>query len=345
MFEYAAFAAAAGAAAAVRHLRRRFDAVQVHTVPDGLVFAALVPKLLGSKVVLDLHELMPELYASKRGVSLASPVPRLLALQERLAVRFADHCIAVSHPCLDRFAARGLPLGKFTVVMNSADPALFAREPDSPEGTGSSRAVPAAPGFIRAGAPDGPPHRLVSHGTLVKRYGYSTLIRAVDELPAARLEIIGEGDHRASLERLARDLGVAERVSFAGFVPLRDVTQRIRGATLGIVPNESDVFTDLVVPTKLLEYVALRIPAVVSRTPAIEAYFDDESVAFFRPGDAADLAATIGRLLDQPEERRRMAARAAERYAATMAWPLQRRRYLELYQGLLKDRHANPYSS
>jgi glycosyltransferase involved in cell wall biosynthesis len=179
--------------------------------------------------------------------------------------------------------------------------------------------------------------RLVCHGTLVQRYGYDTLIEALPLIPDAELAIIGDGDQRESLERLAAELGVGDRVEFIGFVPLNQIAGRLAEADLGVVPNRSDVFTDLVVPTKLMEYVALGIPAVVSRTPAVEAYFDSRSVAFFEPGDPEHLARTVRECKADPEHCRQMALNARERYAVTMSWPIMKRRYLDLVRQLVGD--------
>ncbi len=313
--EYALFFTAAAAIATARHVRERYELVQVHTMPDGLVFAALIPKLLGAKVILDLHELMPELFASKYGLPIDHPLPRLLTVQERLAVRFADSCLVVSQPCLDRFLQRGLPASKLNVIMNSAEPALFGWQHERKAASGASPT-------------------LVSHGTLVRRYGYDTLVRAMTELPRVDLEIIGDGEDRQRLQELAAGLGVDDRIAFMGRLPLAEIARRIVGAEAGIVPNRSDEFTDLVLPTKLLEYVALGVPAVVSRTPAVEAYFDERSVAFFEPGDPADLAKTIRATLENPIGSRDMSARALERYESGLHWPAQERKYLDLVKRL-----------
>src|SRR5687767_9622407 len=66
--QYGAFIAMAFAVLAARSLTRRYDVVYVHNMPDVLVLSALVPKLLGAKVILDLHDPMPELMMSIFGL-------------------------------------------------------------------------------------------------------------------------------------------------------------------------------------------------------------------------------------------------------------------------------------
>jgi len=313
--EYGAFFAGAAVLATLRHVRRPVDVVQVNTMPDALVFAAIGPKLLGARVMLDLHEVMPELCRSKFGVGPRHPMVRLLAAVERWAVRFADRCLAVSEPCLARHVSRGSPEAKFAVVMNAADPALFPPRQGPPP--------------AREGAP-----LVVSHGTLVARYGFDLVVRAVARLPGARLEILGEGDERPTLEALARELGVADRVTFAGRVPLTEVAARIGRADVGVVAHRADAFTALVVPTKLLEYVAVGVPAVVARAPAVEAYFDEDMIEMFAPGDVDDLARAIAGLFADEGRRRRLAAAASERFGGRYGWPVMAAAYVAQMEAL-----------
>ena len=127
------------------HRRNRYDVVQVHTMPDYLVAAATFPKLMGAKVLLDVHDLVPELYAAKFGVDEKSPTIRFMAFVERLCVRFADHALAVHKPHLDALVRHGNPEEKFTIVMNVPDPRFFARRsaapaPSDPVADGSDKA-------------------------------------------------------------------------------------------------------------------------------------------------------------------------------------------------------------
>jgi glycosyltransferase involved in cell wall biosynthesis len=75
----------------------------------------------------------------------------------------------------------------------------------------------------------------------------------------------------------------------------------IRQADAGIVANRNDVFTDGLLPTKMMEYVALGIPVIAARTSTISAYFDDEMVQFFEPGDVSSLAQSIIALSNEPQ--------------------------------------------
>ena len=79
-----------------RQLRFRYDVVHIHSVPDFLVFTAWLPKLMGAKLILDIHDLLPELYASKFGVNQNSLIFTFLLAVERISVAFADHIITAN---------------------------------------------------------------------------------------------------------------------------------------------------------------------------------------------------------------------------------------------------------
>lgn len=72
LYEYGVFLVLAGLLVSLRHLRSRYDLVQVHSMPDGLVLAALLPRLMGTPVILDLHECVPEFFATKFGWACAT---------------------------------------------------------------------------------------------------------------------------------------------------------------------------------------------------------------------------------------------------------------------------------
>jgi glycosyltransferase involved in cell wall biosynthesis len=119
--EYMAFFIFASFRLLYLHWNTRYDIVQIHNLPDFLVFAAAFPKLLGARLILDIHDLMPEFFASKTGRSMDSLTVRLLIWQEQLSCRFADHVITVSEHWRKRLISRGVPEHKCSVVMNVAD--------------------------------------------------------------------------------------------------------------------------------------------------------------------------------------------------------------------------------
>ena len=319
LLDYGAFFLAAFLWLARRQPRERFQVVQVNTLPDALVWAAWPARLGGAALVLDLHEVMPELYASRFSLAMNHPLPRLLGRLETAAIRFADRAVAVSEPCLEIYLARGAPAARFAVVTNSPDPRRFPpRAPDPP--------------------PPGP-RRIVSHGTLVARYGFDVLLEAFALLAGwtgyedLRLELLGEGELRPLLQERARALGLEERVSLPGELPLEAMAEHLAGAALGVVANRDDPFTALVLPTKLMEYFILGIPAVASGTAAVLRQCPADWLRLAAPGDAEALAGVMAQALASPGESLAMARRAQEGFAAQLGWERMAARYVAHVEG------------
>jgi glycosyltransferase involved in cell wall biosynthesis len=157
---------------------------------------------------------------------------------------------------------------------------------------------------------------LITHASLLERYGIQVVIRALPYLterwPNITFEVLGEGEYLGTLQALAAHLGLADRVRFVGFLPWREAMQRISRASIGIVPVIADGFGELILPGKLLEYAAIGIPVVCSRLPGIEEGFPPDTLAYFSQGDAQALAAQVDRLLRDPEGARAQAARASD---------------------------------
>lgn len=308
LLEYLAFFTAAFARLALLHRRERYDVVQIHNLPDFLVFAALVPKLAGARVILDIHDVMPEFYASRFKSGMSSWPVRLVRWQEWLSCHFADHVITVTDLWRDTLIQRGMRSDKVSVVMNVADDRVF-----------QTGAVPEA-------LPErsGKHFNVLYHGTITERYGIDLLIRAIDSvrrtIPEVRLTIHGVGEYREALVKLTAELGLQEYVHFSTqFIPTPEMPQFIRRADVGVVPYRRDVFTDGILPTKLMEYAALGVPAIVARTSVIAAYFDDTMVQFFKPGDVEDLARTITSLYHD-RERLASLAQHASRFNQRYNW-------------------------
>jgi glycosyltransferase involved in cell wall biosynthesis len=305
---YASFFVWALVAASLLALRRRYDAVEVDNTPDFLVFTTVIARLRRMRIVLFSMELMPELTAARLRIGPRALSVRIATRLERAALNWADHVITVSEPCRRILLGRGLAERKVSVVPNSHGTANL--EP----------ARPAAPPF------------LVIQTTLIERYGVRIAIEAMaelaDQFPGLTLEILGEGEGEAALIELTTRLGLGDRVHFSHhYLPWAQMIDRVRQATLGIVPLLADGYGDLCVPNKVLELAAIGVPAVCSRLPAIEEHFPPDALAYFEPGDVGGLAAQVRRLLADPVAAARQAARARDSMCA-LGWDTAAGRYL-----------------
>ena len=160
-------------------LKRRYHLVHVHNMPDFLVFSALLPKILGARVILDLHDPMPELLVTIFGLKENSLGVRLLKFSEKWSIRFADHVLTVNQACKEIFSARSCAPAKIQVLMNVPDEKVFKFRDclDYP-------------------APDpAKPFVVMFHGSIVERNGLDIAVEAVRLLrravPIAELWVYG----------------------------------------------------------------------------------------------------------------------------------------------------------
>jgi len=321
-FEYLAFFLLA-----FLHLTRfssRYSIVHVHNLPDFLVFAALMPRLRGARIILDIHDLMPEFYLSRFGHRGSRWADFLLRLQEKLACRFAHHVITVTEPWRQILVQRSVPAHKCSVVMNVPGDRFRRGAAQLPEKRASY------------------PFHLIYHGTLAHRYGIDLAIRAVarirQQVPGLHFTIHGRGEYLSDLQRLVKELDLVNHVSFSTrYIPMDDLPAFLSTADVGIVPYRHDVFTDGILPTKLMEYVALGIPVIASRTSAITTYFDDSMLELFPPGDISALARCILRLYRDPSHRATL-AQNANRFNQMYTWEHQSARLIELANRLANTR-------
>jgi glycosyltransferase involved in cell wall biosynthesis len=322
---YAEFLTRALARLTALDLRRRFDVVQTHNMPDLIVATALVPCLRGTPLVLDVHDTFPELFATKFARPHNGPLVRLLRGEERASAAFASRVIVVTEQARRRLEGRGVGVGRTTVVMNSPDERVFG-----------------APRPPVAWTPDGL-LRILYHGGLAPRFGVETAIRAVGMLrehrPELRLRVCGSGEDRDRLTALAAQVAPG-RVDVAREpVPFAQIPAELERAHIGVVPTLHDSFTELLLPVKLLEYVHMGLPVVSSRLPCISDYFGEGEVSMFAPGDQHALAAALREISLDPDGAHKRAASASRRLRE-ITWERQRERYLALIDELAGSRTA-----
>jgi glycosyltransferase involved in cell wall biosynthesis len=324
--EYLAFLFRAGWAVTRAHRRQRFALVQVHTLPDFLVFAGLPLRLVGVPLVIDLHEAMPEFFRMRFPGAANPVVHRLLVLQERLSVRVASAAITVNDALAARLVAMGVPAAKITVLLNSPSLVRF-----------DQAAYPS-----RAFCADGT-LRLVYAGALTPTYELDVAFEAIARLVSVRpglsvaLEIFGRGDAETPLRALATKLGIADRVTFHGRIPIEDVPAAIAAADIGLAPTRRDPFTDFSLSTKIFEYGAMGKPAVASRLPLVERTFPPGSVTTYAPGDPASLATALLAIVDDHQARDAAVARTSERIRE-LSWEHEADRLAALVERVAPDR-------
>jgi glycosyltransferase involved in cell wall biosynthesis len=326
LLQYGSFILFSGVILAFRALRRRYALVHVHNMPDVLVFSALVPKILRAKIILDLHDPMPELMKTIFGLRESSFSVWMLKKLEKSSLRFADAVVTVNEACKKIFSARSCPPEKLTVIMNSPDEEIFQSH------------GPSVQGLNRRDA--GEPFVIMYHGSIVERNGLDLAVTALgkirDSLPNAELRIYGRST--AYMEQVmdsVRKLELSEAVRYMGPKNLGKIAEAIRECHVGIIPNRRSIFAELNTPTRIFEYLSQGKPVIAPRAPGILDYFSSQELVFFELGDADDLAAKIAYVSRHPEEMLRMVERGQQVYQEHK-WSSERLRFLKLVDGLLK---------
>ncbi|MEZ5402663.1 MAG: glycosyltransferase [Bryobacteraceae bacterium] len=306
-----------------RHMRDAYDLIHVHSVPDFEVFAALIPRVMGARVILDIHDIVPEFYASKFNVGEHSLFFRLLVLVENLSAAFADHVIIANHLWYRKLTHRSVPPEKCTPLTNYPDTSIFHPKPSSGE----------------------PKHEFVMSypGTLMRHQGVDLAVLALaklrDAAPNLRFLIVGDGAGRESIRALIREQHLEDRVTLKGLVPTEKVAEILADVDLGVVPKRKDSFGNEAFSTKIPEFMAMGIPVVASRTRIDEYYFNEDIIQFFESGNVDDLAAKILDLMTNSDRRASQVSRAKE-FVGQNNWDARKQEYLDLV-----DRLVNPVVS
>jgi glycosyltransferase involved in cell wall biosynthesis len=330
LFEYNAFFLLASIQLIRLHLRHRLRGIQVNTMPDYLIFAALIPRLLGAKVVLHLHEPMPELFDTM------FPAPRyawlrwLIRWSERLSVAFADRVLTVTREMRDNVCARGAAPSKITVIVNVPDDHLFELEQHAAL---LSRVSAARQEERQRGV-----YRVLCHGSIEERYGFDVIVRAIarlaGDMPGIEFRFMGKGGFLPDVLALARQLNVERNVHYLGFVPFETMIEEILAADVTVVPMKHNPYSVLVHTNKMFEYLALQRPVVASRLASVAAYFPAGAISYFEPDDDADLARRISEIIADPQEGANL-VRTATRLYESYRWSTEKQKYLAVYDALL----------
>lgn len=284
-----------------RAFGNRYQVIHVHNMPNVLVFAAIVPRLFGARIILDVHDLMPVNYMAKFHCSENALPIRILKIEQGISARFVDHVVCADHNQADYLAERcGVPRKKITVLMNLPNAELFGPRPTEIQNTNGK-------------------FRIVYHGTIAHRLGIDLIVRAVakvvNRIPA-ELWMYGAGDYLPEVIALSEELGLGERAHFSrSFFPVEQIPTIVSGMDLGIIGNRRNLACDkYMLPVKLLEYVYLNVPVVAPRLEVISRYFDDSMVRFYEPEDVDQMADAIVDLYQHKEERERLTRAASSFY-------------------------------
>jgi glycosyltransferase involved in cell wall biosynthesis len=298
------------------HHQRRYDLVHVHNMPDFIVFAAWYPKLRGAAVILDIHDMVPEFFTAKFGSSRGSTLAWGLKLVEKISAAFANHVIIANDLWLEKYVSRSAPREKCSVFINHVDSRIFKTRP------------------IRKAV--GKPVILFP-GSLEHHQGVDIAIRGFQKLrlriPDAEFHIYGDGFVKQELIKLVQELELDEAVQFFDPLPIRQIASIMSKADLGVVAKRADGFGNEACSTKIMEFMSVGVPVVISETKVDRYYFDDSVVRFFESGNSDALSEAMYEVLKDSNLRCRMIERALD-YVSRHSWENRRSDYLRLVDGL-----------
>jgi glycosyltransferase involved in cell wall biosynthesis len=290
----------------------------VHNMPDFVVFSALLAKAFGARVILDVHDTMPEAYATKFDLELDHPLIATLRFEERASAALADLVITTNDLHREALVGHGIPERKIALIMNVGHPAIFRPR---------SRPAGPRPGLV-----------LGYHGTVAQRLGLDLVVeavrRALPDCPGLRFVLLGDGEFLPSVRALVARYGLQEVVSLRGWVPVEELPAALGEVDVGVVGNrrQTELRRNWMLPVKMLEYAAMEIPTIAPRLRVIAHYFDDQTALLYRPDDVDDLARVIREVYaDRAQlDRLREGLRA---FNARYNWRGMEARYLELAAG------------
>jgi glycosyltransferase involved in cell wall biosynthesis len=290
---------------------KRFDLIQANTLPEAVTFTAILQRVLGVPVLLDVHDQTEQLFASK--FPERTGMRRLVRTSARLSARLAHEILAVTDSDAGKIRQWGVDR-PITVVMNAPDSRLFPPRPFRPR--------------------EGGEVMFSYHGLIAPRHGLVNAVEALAklrlEVPGARMQIFGAGDGLAPLRARVEELGLTDIVRLPPtLLPITEMLPLLERADIGVIPSQRDPWTNDVLPTKLLEYAVLGIPVITFRNPVIERYFPEDSVTYVDPASPENLLVAMRTLVADQDLARRRAQRASE-IVEGMSWDRQKVTYFEV---------------
>jgi glycosyltransferase involved in cell wall biosynthesis len=303
--------------------KKRYQLVHIHNMPDFLVFSGLAPKLRGAKIILDLHDPMPELMMTIFGLQEKSVGVRLLKFLEKVSIQFADQVLTVNIACEKIFTSRSCAPKKIQVLMNVPDERVFKFRNVQTEVRRNG-----VKNFV-----------IMFHGSIVERNGLDLAVEALrivrKAVPSAELHIYGGTTPflDAVMESVRKD-GLSDAVRYFGLKSLGDIAKAIQCCDVGVIPNRLSAFTEINTPTRIFEYLALGKPVITPLARGITDYFANQDLIFFELGNAGDLANKLEYVYSHPDEVIETVKRGQKVYLAH-SWSREREGFMNRVGELL----------
>ncbi len=303
------------------YFQKRYDIIHFHNVPDFGIFCTIIPKLMGSKIILDIHDILPEFYMRKFSVSENHVSIRFLKWIEKISCHYADHVITVTELWRQRLIERSVQPEKCTVILNAPDAEIFNNR------------------FKKIPKKRDHSFTLSYHGNFTEPTGVDIIIKAlalvIQNIPDIQLLLIGKGREDLHLKKLTKTLHLEEHIHFKEPIPVDCIPELLSSVDAGIDPKRDGIYSGETLSVKAMEYLAMETPLIISKTKISQLYFDDSMVMFFKPDNEQDLAERIIELFRSYPERRKRMLKNTKHFIQEYSWEKYQNIYLNLLNNLM----------
>ena len=303
---------------------RGFDVVHACNPPDLFFLIGGFFKLFGKKFLFDHHDANPELYEAKFGRR--DLFWKLMCWLERMTFRTADVSLATNESYRRIAVERGgMPPERVYVVRSGPSlERMRITAPDEKLKKGKRYLI----GYV---------------GVMGRQEGIDLLLQAARTLvfdlgrKDVHFGMVGGGTSLDEMQKLARELGLSEYVTFTGRVPDVQMLAMLNTADICVNPDVANPMNDISTMNKVMEYMALGKP-MVQFDLTEGRYSAQEASLYARRNDPADFAAKIAELIDDPQKRARMGAFGRRRVQEALEWRYEVPKLLAAYATLFADR-------
>jgi glycosyltransferase involved in cell wall biosynthesis len=298
--------------------RRKYIMIQVHNMPEVHIFTAVLQKLKGTPLILDIHDLTPELLTSKWDNKLSRLFKPITVLFEKISCSFADHIITVTEGCKEILNRRSAPSEKITLVLNTANTSIFPFDKE------------------RVFRKIDRNLKLLYHGTVAKRFGVHTVVEAmpavIKAIPGTTFRVFGkyDADYKVYLEKRIDDLNLQENVILGDARTHEELYEIIKDSDIEVVPYVSNEYMNLSLSTKAFECAAAGLPVVSTNLKTMKTAFDDTAI-MYAEDNFNDFAEKIITLSLNPKLRETMTGNALKALEG-ISGDVMEERYLKLIE-------------
>lgn len=300
-------------------IRRRVRIVHMCSPPDILFPLAALFRLLGRRVIVDFHDLSPELIKVRYRLSEGNLLVRLVRTTEKLMLRLATRIVTTNNTQKELLAKRSsVPLKQISVIHNGIDLAMI------PDANSTYATRNAAVGYL---------------GTVNPQDGVDLLLRAMGHIRHVvrrndiQLTLIGDGGCHKSMIELANSLELGDSVIFTGRLLPAEALAQLSGCVICVQPDPKNEFNDTCCMVKSLEYMSLGKPFVAFKLRET-VHCCGSAALYATENSPVKLAEQIVNLIDDPVTCQRLGAEGVRRVNERFTWQQSEHKLLELYREL-----------